>query len=36
MADLSNLGKKAEVQIKQWLDRPEEGFCFDRIPDQLT
>jgi len=30
------LGKKAEQKIKEWLDRPEEGYCFDRIPDQLT
>jgi hypothetical protein len=31
-----NLGKKAERKIAQWLDRPSEGYCFDRIPDQLT
>jgi hypothetical protein len=31
-----NLGKKAEKKIAQWLDRPSEGYCFDRIPDQLT
>lgn len=36
MADLTNLGKKAEAKIKEWLDRPEEGYCFDRIPDQLS
>ena len=36
MADLTNLGKKAEGKIKEWLNKPEEGFCFDRIPDQLT
>ncbi len=36
MADLTNLGKKAEVKVREWLDRPEEGFCFYRIPDQLT
>ena len=30
------LGKKAEVKIKEWLDKPEEGCCFDRIPDQMT
>lgn len=34
--DESLLGKKAEKQVKKWLDRPEEGYCFDRIPDQLT
>lgn len=30
------LGKKAENKIKEWLDRPEEGYCFDRLPDQMT
>jgi len=30
------LGKKAEAKIKEWLDKPEEGYCFDRIPDQMT
>lgn len=30
------LGKKAEQKIREWLDRPEEGYCFDRIPDQMT
>lgn len=29
-------GKKAEEKIKLWLDRPDEGYCFDRIPDQMT
>ena len=28
-------GKKAEHKIKLWLDRPELGYSFDRIPDQL-
>ena len=32
----SMLGKKAEAKIKEWLNKPEEGFCFDRIPDQMT
>lgn len=36
MADLEQLGKKAEAKVKEWLDRPDEGFCFDRIPDQLS
>lgn len=36
MGDLTNIGKKAEVKIKEWLDKPEQGFCFDRIPDQQT
>lgn len=30
------LGKKAEDKIKEWLNRPEDGYCFDRIPDQVT
>lgn len=29
-------GKKAESKIKQWLDRPEDGYCLDRIKDQMT
>ena len=29
-------GKKAEEKIRLWLDRPDEGYCFDRIPDQMT
>lgn len=32
----TSIGKKAEAKIKEWLDRPEEGYCFDRIPDQMT
>lgn len=32
----SEVGKEAEAKLKQWLDRPELGFCFDRIPDQMT
>lgn len=35
MADTEH-GKKAEAQIKKWLDRPLEGYSFDRIPDQMT
>lgn len=30
------LGKKAERKIKEWLDKPELGYSFDRIPDQMT
>ena len=30
------LGKKAEHKIKEWLDHPESGYCFDRLPDQLS
>lgn len=36
MGDLTNLGKKAEKKIEEWLNRPEEGFWFYRIPDQQT
>lgn len=36
MADLTQLGKKAEAKIREWLDRPENGYCFYRLPDQLT
>lgn len=35
MAD-SDVGKKAEQKIREWLDRPEDGYSFDRIPDQMT
>ncbi len=31
-----DLGKKAEQKIREWLDKPEQGYCFDRIPDQMT
>lgn len=30
------LGKEAERKIQEWLDRPEDGYSFDRIPDQMT
>lgn len=30
------LGKKAEAKIRQWLDRPNDGYAFDRIPDQMS
>lgn len=32
----SGLGKAAENVIKIWLNRPESGFSFDRLPDQMT
>lgn len=32
----NTVGKKAEEKIREWLDRPEEGYSFDRIPDQMT
>lgn len=28
--------KQAESKIYNWLNRPEEGYCIDRIPDQMT
>lgn len=28
--------KKAEKKIHEWLDRPTEGYCIDRIKDQMT
>lgn len=31
----ASLGKKAEQKLKLWLDKPEEGYSFDRVPDQL-
>ena len=31
-----SLGKKAEGKIKEWLDRPEDGYSFDRLYDQLS
>lgn len=31
-----NIGKKAEAKIKEWLDRPEDGYAFTRLYDQLT
>lgn len=30
------LGKEAEQKIREWLDRPQDGYSFDRIPDQMT
>lgn len=36
MIDESLLGKKAEDKIKQWLDRPDFDWSFDRIYDQMT
>ena len=32
----SLIGKKAETKIKEWLDKPEQGYCLDRIKDQMT
>ena len=33
---MMELGKRAEQKIKDWLNRPEDGYCFDRIPDQTS
>lgn len=30
------LGKKAEKKLKEWLDRPDDGYSLDRIKDQMT
>lgn len=35
MAD-TKFGKDAEQRIRTWLDRPQDGYSFDRIPDQMT
>ena len=31
-----DIGKKAENKIREWLDKPEEGYSFDRFYDQMT
>lgn len=33
---MMELGKKAEQKIREWLNNPTEGYCFDRIPDQTS
>ena len=35
MAD-TEFGKIAEQRIRKWLDRSEDGYSFDRIPDQMS
>lgn len=35
MAD-TEFGKVAEQRIRTWLDRPQDGYSFDRIPDQMN
>lgn len=32
----NSIGKQAEAKLKQWLDRPAEGYCLDRLKDQMT
>lgn len=34
--DAVTLGKKAEGKVREWLDLPESGHDFNRIPDQLS
>lgn len=36
MASNSDIGKKAESKIYEWLNKPDEGYSFDRIYDQMT
>lgn len=36
MVQDNSLGKKAESKIFQWLNRPEDGYCIDRIYDQMS
>lgn len=36
MSGTGDVGKKHEDKVKQWLDRPEDGYSFDRILDQMT
>lgn len=36
MSDIYKDAKDAEQKIQQWLDRPEDGYSFDRIPDQMS
>ena len=31
-----NLGKEAEGKIWEWLDRPDDGYSFTRLYDQMT
>ena len=31
-----DIGKKAEQKIRQWLNRPDEGYDFNRIPDNMN
>lgn len=32
----SDVGKQAEAKIKEWLNRPQDGYSFDRVYDQMT
>lgn len=32
----NTIGKKAEAKIREWLDRPQDGYCLDRLKDQMT
>lgn len=35
-SSMADRGKEAEKKIRTWLDRPEDGYSFDRIPDQMN
>lgn len=30
-----SIGKKAEKKIREWLNRPDDGYSFDRLPDPV-
>lgn len=32
----TDFGKVAEQRLRTWLDRPEDGYSMDRIPDQMN
>ena len=36
MGDDTNLGKKGETKLKEWLTHPEEGFFCYRLKDQMS
>ena len=31
-----SIGKKAEKKIREWLNKPEDGYSFDRLPDPMS
>ena len=32
----SMIGKEAEKLLSRWLDKPKQGYCLDRVKDQLS
>jgi len=36
MSDLTQLGKKGEAKVKEWLTHPESGFYLLRLFDQMS